>query len=104
MGTQKPQQSFAFIDVSDVVGAASKVVPVLEDYCGTATIAGYTVLYSGDKPVRAIVIADTPASERVVANSEEPFTVGRMLDAEMCGCAITVEGQIFRLAAPATQT
>lgn len=103
-GAQKPQQPFAFIDVSDVVGAASKVVPVLEDYCGTATIAGYTVLYSGDQPARAIVIADTPAGERVVVYSEEQSTVGRMLGDEMCGCAITVEGQLFKLAVPATQT
>jgi acetyl-CoA C-acetyltransferase len=103
-GTQKPEQPFAFIDVSDAVAVASKSVPVLEDYCGTATIAGYTVLYSGDIPTRAIVIADTPAGERVVAYSEEQSTVECMLGDEMCGSVIVVEGQRFKPAVPAAQT
>lgn len=102
--TGKPAQAFAFLDVSDDVAAVSHALPVLENYHGAATVAGYTVLYSGDTPTRAIAIANTPASERVVVFSEEPPTVTQMLGEEMCGSAIAVEGQLFRLAAPAAQT
>ncbi|MBK8288097.1 MAG: hypothetical protein IPK95_05190 [Cellvibrionales bacterium] len=82
-GNEKPKQPFAFLDVSDAVGAASNILPVLENYHGTAMIVGYMVLYSGDTPTRAIAIADTPASERVVVYSEEPLVVQRMLGDEM---------------------
>ncbi|HSC75991.1 MAG TPA: hypothetical protein VLB90_07140 [Pseudomonadales bacterium] len=99
--TQKPLQPFAFIDVSDAVGATSKALPVLEKYCGTASIAGYTVLYSGDVPSRAIVIADTPAGERVVAYSEDKVVIERMLADEMCGSPVSIDGQFFTPAVPA---
>lgn len=102
--TQKPQQPFAFIDVSAEVEAVSRVLPVLENYNGTATIAGYTVLYSGDAPSRAIVIADTLAGERVLAYSEEKMVMETMLGAEMCGQKITVSNQLFIPVARATLT
>ena len=105
--TKKPQQPFAFIDVSDAVEAASKILPVLENYHGTATIAGYTVLYNGNAPSRAIVIADTSAGERVVVYSEENSVIERMLGDEMCGQPIVVENNrlvsIATLAALITQ-
>ncbi len=100
---KKPQQPFAFIDVSDAVEAASKILPVLENYHGAAMIAGYTVLYNGDAPSRAIVIADTPTGERVVVYSEEKSVIEFMLGDEMCGSNIAVEGQCFTLAVPTTQ-
>ena len=103
-GNEKPKQPFAFLDVSDAVGAASNILPVLENYHGTAMIVGYTVLYSGDTPTRAIAIADTPAKERVVVYSEEPLVVQRMLGDEMCGSIIAVDGQSFTLAEPVAQT
>jgi acetyl-CoA C-acetyltransferase len=96
--TAKPQQPFAFIDVSDEVEAVSCTVPVLDNYQGAATIAGYTVLYNGDVPVRAIAIADTVNGERVVVFSEEPELLLRFVgDEEMCGKKITVEGNLFSL-------
>ena len=105
--TQKPPQPFAFIDVSDAVEAASKILPVLDNYHGTATIAAYTVLYNGDAPSRAIVIADTPAGERVVVYSEEKTIMERMLGDEMCGQQIVVENNrlvsFATLAVPTTQ-
>ena len=103
--TQKPQQPFAFIDVSDTVEAASTVLPMLENYHGTATIAAYTVLYNGDAPSRAIVIADTPAGERVVVYSEEKSVMDCMLGDEMCGQRIAVEdNRLVSVVTPAALT
>lgn len=97
--SEKPRQPFAFIDVSDTVGQASKVVPVLGEYRGVATVAGYTVLYAGDAPSRAIVIADTPAGERVLAYSEDAVVMARCTSEEMCSVQVAVEGQRFTLVA-----
>ncbi len=89
--TQKPQKPFAFVDVSDAVDAASAVKTVLENYEGSAVIAGYTVLYAGDSPSRAIAIADTPTGERVVVFSEEPAVLQCCTsDAEQCGKVVRV--------------
>lgn len=95
--TARPQQSFAFIDVTEQVQEQSHAKTVLTHYNGPATVAGYTVLYSGDVPARAIVIADTPAGERVVVSSEETATLQRMLGDECCGQSITVQAGRFDL-------
>jgi len=44
---------------------------------------------------RALVLADTPAGERVLAWSEEPAAVARMQQAECCGTPVRVQGQGF---------
>jgi acetyl-CoA C-acetyltransferase len=94
--TQKPQQPFAFVDVSDAVHAASAVKNVLESYDGQATIAGYTVLYAGDIPSRAIAIADTPTGDRAVVFSEDAALLQRFVgDEELCGKKIAVHGKQF---------
>ncbi len=100
---KKPQQSFAFIDVSDEVAAESKVLPVLDNYHGTAMVAAYTVLYNSDTPSRAIVIADTPTGERVVVYSEEKSVMNFMLGDEMCGSRILVDGLCFTPVVPTAQ-
>lgn len=97
--TQRPRQAFAFLDVTAQVRAQSPVKTVLDNYNGPATVAGYTVLYSGELPSRAIAIADTPAGERVVVSSEEPALRQRFSsDEEMCGSAIVVSGNQLTLA------
>lgn len=97
--THKPVKPFALIDVSDEVEAISKTLPVLDHYHGAATIAGYTVLYNGDTPSRAIVIADTTTGERVVVYSEEKAVMEPMLGDEMCGQKITIANRQFMLGA-----
>ena len=97
--TQRPEKPFALVDVSDEVAASGKVLPVLDQYQGAAKIAGYTVLYSGDVPSRAIAIADTSNGERVVVFSEEAETMQQCVsDTEQCGRNIVVDGNCFRFA------
>ncbi len=93
--TQKPVQGFAFLDLSEAVQVESIAREVLEHYDGAAVIAGCTVLYQGDVPSRAIVIADTPQGQRVVAFSEDAAIMQAMMADEWCGKPISVKGNIF---------
>jgi len=55
--------------------------PRAEAYAGAATIETYTIDYSGPAP-RAVVIARTPAGERLAAGSDAPEVVQAMIEAE----------------------
>jgi acetyl-CoA C-acetyltransferase len=93
--TQKPLHPFAFIDVTEKVQADSRSLEVLQQYEGSATIAGYTVLFQGDAPSRAIIIANTPDARRVIAYSEDAEIMHAMMQEEWCGRTVDVAGQCF---------
>lgn len=94
----RPVREFAFRDVTEQVRQACRAKSVLEDYSGPATVAGYTVLYQGDAPSRAIAIADTPDGDRVVVSSEEADVLQCCTsDQEQCGRTITVNQGRFLL-------
>lgn len=71
-------------DVTAQVRETSDIREVLANYRGTATVAGYTVLYQGSEPWRAVAIFDLPDARRTVAYSEEPRLINLMLDQECC--------------------
>ncbi|HQQ63561.1 MAG TPA: hypothetical protein PLF22_08300 [Pseudomonadales bacterium] len=94
--TEKPARGFAFLDVSDAVQAVSKPLDVVEHYEGDAVIAGYTVLYQGDQPSRAIAVVDTLNGKRAVAFSEENAVMQSMMAEEWCGrCVMIRDGKFF---------
>lgn len=92
---QPPVKAFAFLDVSEQVAANSRVLTVLDQYEGAVTIVAYTVLFQGDHPVRAIVIADTADRQRVLAWSENISLMHDMMATEWCGRQIhvNIEGE-----------
>jgi acetyl-CoA C-acetyltransferase len=60
-----------------------------QDFSGEAAIETYTIDYAGAQP-RAIVVARTPANERVVAMSEEPGLVADMIEREPLGGKVSL--------------
>ncbi len=98
--TEKPAKPFASIDVTAAVKAASAPKSVLNHYQGPASIAGYTVLYEGNAPSRAVIVADTPDQQRVVAWSDDAASMQAMMREEHCAKAVHIQphGQ-FSLAA-----
>lgn len=97
--TEKPANGFAFLDVSDDVKNISRPLDVLDHYEGDATIAGYTVLYQGEQPSRAIAIVDTLDGKRAVVYSEDLSVMQSMMTKEWCGRCVTIknrgQSQIF---------
>ena len=89
---------WAFDDVTEQVRKASDIREVVADYQGEATVAGYTVLYQGADPWRAVAVFDLPGGRRTAAYSEDREIVDLMQSRECCGlnCQLA-EGQ-FTLA------
>jgi acetyl-CoA C-acetyltransferase len=76
---------WACADVTDEVRAQSEVCALVADYSGAGVVAGYTVLYRGMDPWRAVAVFDLPGGNRTVAYSEEPQLMQHMMVAECCG-------------------
>ncbi len=83
-----------FADVTDEVAAATELTEVVAGYEGGATIAGFTVLYHGEHPWRAIAVCDLPDGNRTVAYSEDSVLVNAMLGGEFVGRTVAItDGQ-----------
>lgn len=75
---------WACADVTREVAAASPVCELIADYAGQGSVAGYTVLYQGDEPWRAVAVFDILDNARTVAFSESPELISQMLSKECC--------------------
>ncbi len=95
--TRPNAAGYGFADVTNEVERMVGRKPVHEQYEGAARVAGYTVLHNRGQPPRAIVVADTPEDARVVARSEAPEVVARLLAAEFHGAPVTVGHGVFSL-------
>lgn len=85
--TQPGDNGWTHDDVSEQARAATLLCEIVADYSGEATVAGYTVLYQGDEPWRAIAVFDLPQERRTVAYSEDPAIMALMMSEECCGRA-----------------
>ena len=90
---------FRYCNVTADVARMSPVRKVLDQYQGSANVAGYTVLHEGDALPRAVVVADTDGGGRVVASSDDVHVVRVLSEIEGCGTSIRVDGARFALAA-----
>ena len=83
-------RGFQYADVSDDVAAQARPREIVGEWTGSAVIAGYTVLYSGETPARAIAVCDLSDGRRTVAASDAPELADAMTREEFCGRAVTV--------------
>jgi acetyl-CoA C-acetyltransferase len=91
------EHGWAHVDVTEQVRLASDVRELVADYQGPGLVAGYTVLYQGDAPWRAVAVFDLPGDRRTVAYSESPDLLQLMLSQECCGTSFALEaGQFSR--------
>jgi acetyl-CoA C-acetyltransferase len=77
-------------DITAAVAAQSPLVPLDADYVGSATIAGYTVVFQGNEPAHAIAYCDLPDGKRTVVRSTNRALLDTMTREEMCGRAVEV--------------
>jgi acetyl-CoA C-acetyltransferase len=83
------------LDVTGEVEAASDIRGVIADYEGKGTVAGYTVLYQGSDPWRAVAVFDLPGRLRTVAYNEDPALLQDMQERECVGEAYDLAGGCF---------
>jgi acetyl-CoA C-acetyltransferase len=79
------EDGWAFADVTELVRESSEVCDLVPDYRGEGTVAGYTVLYQGLEPWRAVAVFDLPGGSRTVAYSEDGQQMQQMMTRECCG-------------------
>lgn len=79
-----------FADVSDAVRDATELCELVSDCEGAATVAGYTVLYQGENPWRAVAVCDLADGRRTVAFSEDSEMLEAMLGDEYVGRSVAV--------------
>lgn len=92
---EPPPSGFARRDVSAETAAAAREVPVVQDYAGTGTIAGYTVLYERDSEPRAVALIDTAEGARAFALSHDSAVISAMEREEWVGRPVrVVAGQL----------
>jgi acetyl-CoA C-acetyltransferase len=93
-GTVPNPCGWQFDDVTAAVEAATPLCELVENYEGPATIAGYTVLFQGERAWRAVAVCDVPGGKRTVAYSEQSTIVEALQGGEFCGRQVAViEGQ-----------
>ena len=91
------RNGFVLRDVSGDVARAIKTVPIVDSAAGSATIAGYTVLYERGKPPRGVAVVDVDAG-RAVVQTEDPLLVARMESVELCGTSVRLtDGHSFMM-------
>lgn len=91
--TEPHPEGFQFADVTDEARRESPPLPLVEPGEGRGSIAGYTVLFDGDTPSRAIAVCDVAGGARTVVYSEDPELMQRMMEREFCGEAVTIDAQ-----------
>ncbi len=94
---QPNPDGWVFDDVTEQVREASDIRELVADYNGEAVVAGYTVLYQGMEPWRAVAVLDLPDSKRSVAYSEDPVIIQSMLSEECCGRSYSLHDGVFSL-------
>jgi acetyl-CoA C-acetyltransferase len=89
-------QGWACADVTEQVCHASEVCDLVANYCGKGAVAGYTVLYQGLDPWRAVAVFDLPDGRRTVAFSEDAQLMELMMAQECCGATYQVADGKFQ--------
>jgi acetyl-CoA C-acetyltransferase len=88
--TDAPARNFRFADVTAEVTAATETRKLVVAPEGPARIAGYTVLYLGPNPAKAIAICDLPNGDRSVASSDDPELARAMTLDEFVGREVAI--------------
>lgn len=84
---------FRHVDVSEEARLETGTKTVRESGSGTATVATYTVVYQGDAPEKAIVLADLPDGSRTIASSTDRGLMDEAVSRELCGREIELDGE-----------
>ncbi len=95
--SQQAGPGFASADVSAQAERATRRVEIAPEFRGTARVAGYTVLYAGDRPNQTIAVCDTGDGARAVVVGEDPALAQRATTRELCGREIEITTDGVRL-------
>ena len=81
---------FVSEDLTEEVAAATALRPVLERARGTATVAGYTVMYDGETR-RGVALVDLADGSRAMVGTSVDAMIERMEHEELCGRLVDID-------------
>lgn len=93
--TEPNPDGWVFDDVTEKVRQASDIRELIADFEGQAVVAGYTVLYQGTEPWRAVAVFDLSDGARTVAYCEDPSVIATMQAQECCGRPYSLSAGVF---------
>jgi acetyl-CoA C-acetyltransferase len=93
-----PEAGFAFFDVTQETAREQAPVPLVEAAGGPARVAGYTVLFEGERAVRTAFICDLDDERRTLAASDDPALAELGMREELCGRRLRLAGGRAELA------
>ena len=93
-----PQAGFRFFDVTEETAREQAPVALVEAADGAGCVAGYTVLFEGERPARAAFVCDLPDGRRTLAASDDPALAELGTREELCGRGLRLAGGRVTLA------
>jgi acetyl-CoA C-acetyltransferase len=95
--SRPPERSFRFFDVSEETARDQRPVPLVAGFEGRARVAGYTVLFEGERAARSVFVCDLDDGRRTLAASEDAALAELGTREELCGRALRLAGGAARL-------
>jgi len=94
-GAEPNPNGYQFVDVTAATAAATDMREVIADYCGSGTVAGYTVLHNRSGAHHGVVVVDLPNGRRTIASTEDAATMALMETSDYCQQAVNVDNGRF---------
>jgi acetyl-CoA C-acetyltransferase len=88
-----PASDFRFFDVSAETAPDQAPLALVESADGPARVAGYTVLFEGERPARAAFVCDLPDGRRTLAASDDPAVAALGTCEELTGRTLRLAGR-----------
>jgi acetyl-CoA C-acetyltransferase len=95
---EPPAAGFRFFDVTAETAAEQALLALAESAGGPARVAGYTVLFEGERPARALFVCDLPDGRRTLAASDDPALAQLGTEQELCGRSLRLAAGCATLA------
>ena len=83
-----PPRAFGYEDVSEEVERDAGAAHLVEQGAGAGRVSGYTVLFEGEEPAKAVLFCELEDGSRVLASS--PALARQGTREELCGRAVTL--------------
>jgi acetyl-CoA C-acetyltransferase len=88
----EPERGFAFFDVTAEAAAEQPPREIVDGADGAARVAGYTVLFEGERAARAAFVCELPDGRRTLAASDDPALAALGTREELTGRALRLAG------------
>ena len=87
---EEPADGFTSLDLSDQVARETEARDVLEEFTGSARVAGYTVLHGRGQLPKGIALVDTSEGKRALITTEDQALIASMQETEWVGRPVRV--------------